>query len=125
MFLAEDVENLLSAFIRSKKMWDVIILDPPSLSPKKGNKQSGFSKFVDIHVNAMKILSPGGLIFSCSCSYTMSATDHIEMLQMAAKHNPEASFTLVGRGGLPYDHPIDLNTPESDYLTCFILQRGL
>jgi 23S rRNA (cytosine1962-C5)-methyltransferase len=67
----------------------------------------------------LKMLRPGGVLVSCSCSYHVSQADFLQMLAEAAR-DARRILRLVEVRGQAKDHPILLNIPETAYLKCVI-----
>jgi len=97
------------------RKFDLIVLDPPSLAPKRGDVDaaSGGYKFLNLH--ALKHLNPGGLLFSFSCSQHLS-TDLFQKIVFGAAVDARRKIAVIKRLGQPIDHPISLHHPEGEYL---------
>eukprot|EP01127_Copromyxa_protea_P004909 TRINITY_DN14733_c0_g1_i1.p1 TRINITY_DN14733_c0_g1~~TRINITY_DN14733_c0_g1_i1.p1 ORF type:complete len:479 (-),score=98.78 TRINITY_DN14733_c0_g1_i1:2-1438(-) len=123
-YVKGDVESVVAGYLRKGTQFDVVVLDPPGLTHAKGFS-AGMKKFQTLHETSFEVLAPGGILISCSCSYPVKPADHLALIQAAAARTSTSfTYSMVGKGGLPYDHPVDIFTPESDYLTCFIIQKG-
>jgi 23S rRNA (cytosine1962-C5)-methyltransferase len=97
------------------KTFDVIVLDPPSLAPKRSDvtAATGGYKFLNLH--ALKHLNPGGYLLTFSCSQHLS-TDLFQKVVFGAAVDAGRRVSLVKRLGQPIDHPVSLHHPEGEYL---------
>ncbi|MDP2605126.1 MAG: class I SAM-dependent rRNA methyltransferase [Deltaproteobacteria bacterium] len=97
------------------RTFDVIVLDPPSLAPKRGDvtAATGGYKFLNLH--ALKHLNPGGYLLTFSCSQHLS-TDLFQKVVFGAAVDARRKVSLVKRLGQPIDHPVSLHHPEGEYL---------
>jgi 23S rRNA (cytosine1962-C5)-methyltransferase len=68
----------------------------------------------------MKMLRPGGILVTCSCSFHVSAADFLKVVADAA-HDAHKSLRVIENRGASKDHPTLLNVPETSYLQCLIL----
>ncbi|HRN53745.1 MAG TPA: rRNA large subunit methyltransferase I, partial [Gemmatimonadaceae bacterium] len=77
----------------------------------------------DINLRAMKLLAPGGMLYTASCSYHLTKPDFLAMLREAAAH---AGRRMILRAitGQPADHPELLTVPETGYLKGALLEAG-
>ncbi len=104
-----------------KELFDTIILDPPPFVRGKREAAGGLRGYKEINLRAMKILRPGGILVTCSCSQNFTESMFFEMLQEASRDAKRELQVLEKRGAAP-DHPVLLSFPESAYLQCWILQ---
>ena len=75
-----DVESALEGFLKQKRKFDIIVLDPPALAKSKKNFFAALRKYGQLNKLAMKCLEPGGILFSCSCSHHVKRDDFIKLL---------------------------------------------
>jgi len=103
------------------RTFDVIVLDPPSLAPKRGDvtAATGGYKFLNLH--ALRHLNPGGYLLTFSCSQHLS-TDLIQKVVFGAAVDAGRKVSLVKRLGQPIDHPVSLHHPEGEYLKGLVLR---
>jgi len=73
--------------------------------------------YKELNLRALKMLRPGGILVTCSCSYHVSQSVFLEMLASAAADAHRTLRVLEVRGQAK-DHPILLNVPETAYLKC-------
>lgn len=98
--------------------WDLIILDPPSFTRNKKSVQDAMRGYKEIHLRAMKLLAPGGILSTFCCSHHAGAALFRESVLDAAIDAP-ATLRLIQQHGQRPDHPILLNIPETEYLKGF------
>lgn len=111
---------------KSSSRVGVVVCDPPSLLRGHSEKRSALTKYTQLNAKAMRVLEPGGVLISCSCSAALSAEEFVSMLSRAATLANRQEIRIVGRGSLPPDHPIALTSPPlaQEYLKCFALVVG-
>jgi 23S rRNA (cytosine1962-C5)-methyltransferase len=101
--------------------YDIIVLDPPAFAKNKESLEPALRGYKEINNRAMRLLPPGGILITCSCSHHVSEGFFAEMLAEAAKDAGCWARVLERRTQAP-DHPILLSVPETLYLKCFILE---
>jgi len=104
-----------------KREFDIIILDPPAFTKSRSTIMSAYNGYKHINSKAMQMLGKGGYLVSASCSHFMNEELYVKMLLEAAKENnltlKQISYSQQGK-----DHPILLNSNQTDYLKFYILQ---
>ena len=113
--------QLLRDFNQEGRSYDLIVLDPPPFVKRPQEKTQGFKGYRDINYQAMKLLSPNGVLVSCSCSHHMSWQDLLDVLDQASQ-GCGRSFHILERIGAGPDHPVALAMPETEYLRCCVLE---
>jgi 23S rRNA (cytosine1962-C5)-methyltransferase len=103
------------------KTFGQIILDPPAFARGKATLESATRGYKEINLRAIKMLEPGGVLVSCSCSRPLSPRDFLGVLWSAAA-DAGRSMQIVEERGHPPDHPVSLDAPETSYLKCVILR---
>jgi 23S rRNA (cytosine1962-C5)-methyltransferase len=111
--------DLLKDYAASGQRYDTIVLDPPAFAKSKRELDAALRGYKELNLRALKMLHPGGILVSCSCSYHVSQADFLEMLGAAAL-DARRTLRLVELRGQAKDHPILLNVPETAYLKCII-----
>lgn len=111
--------DLLKDYATSGQRYDTIIIDPPAFAKSKRDLDAAMRGYKELNLRALKMLRPGGILVSCSCSYHVSQADFMAMLGSAALDAHRAVRPLEIRGQAK-DHPILLNIPETAYLKCVI-----
>jgi 23S rRNA (cytosine1962-C5)-methyltransferase len=120
-FLDADVNASLRRFIGEGRLFDAIVLDPPKLAPTVAHAERAARAYKDINRLAFKLLEPGGVLFTYSCSGGISA-DLFHKIVASAAIDAGADGDIVERlGGAP-DHPMTLIFPEGEYLKGLIIQ---
>jgi 23S rRNA (cytosine1962-C5)-methyltransferase len=110
-----DVFQLLRKFRDSRKSFDVVVLDPPKFAPTAALVEKAARAYKDINLLALKLLRPGGLLMTFSCSGGVSA-DLFQKIVAGAALDADVEAQVVARLGASADHPIALSFPEGDYL---------
>jgi 23S rRNA (cytosine1962-C5)-methyltransferase len=120
-FREANVFDLLSGYAAAQRHFDTIVLDPPSFSKTKANLEAAHRGYKEINYKALKLLSPGGILATCSCSHHMSES---ELLSLVAEAALDCGRTLriLERRTQAQDHPILLTVPETMYLKCLVFQ---
>lgn len=107
--------------IDPQKSWDLIVLDPPAFAKSIRAVEGALRGYKELNLRAMRMLKPGGLLITCSCSHHVSWAD-LEGAVAAAAVDAQKRVTLLERRGAAEDHPVVLNLPETEYLKCLICQ---
>jgi 23S rRNA (cytosine1962-C5)-methyltransferase len=111
--------DLLKDYSSSGQHYDTIILDPPAFAKSKRDLDAALRGYKELNLRALKMLRPGGILVTCSCSYHVSSAEFLEMLADAAR-DARRNLRLLEARGQAKDHPILLNIPETAYLKCLI-----
>src|SRR5262249_25065158 len=93
---------------------DRVILDPPAFAKREGAVEQARRGYKEINLRALKLLSPGGCLITCSCSYHVHESDLEEILAAAAA-DAAATVTVVEKRRQARDHPVVLGVPETYY----------
>jgi len=110
-----DVFQLLRKFRDSRKSFDMVVLDPPKFAPTAALVEKAARAYKDINLLALKLLRPGGLLMTFSCSGGVSA-ELFQKIVAGAALDADVDAQVVARLGASADHPVALNFPEGDYL---------
>ncbi len=121
-FTRANAFDLLRERSDAGERYDMVILDPPAFAKTKRDLSGARRAYKEINLRAMKLLTPGGVLVTCSCSYHFSRELMEETLRSAAADAGAAMRVLEWRGQAP-DHPEVLTIPETRYLKCAILRR--
>src|SRR5579864_7972185 len=112
--------DLLRDYASAGRQYDTIVLDPPAFAKNKSNLGTALRGYKELNLRALKMLRPGGLLVSCSCSYHVSPMDFVEIVTQAARDAHRNPRILESRTQAK-DHPILLTVPETAYLKCLLL----
>jgi len=111
--------DLLKDYAHSGQHYDTIIVDPPAFAKTKRDLDAAMRGYKELNLRALKMLRPGGVLVTCSCSYRVTQTDFLGVLADAAR-DAHRSLRLTEVRGAAKDHPMLLNIPETAYLKCVI-----
>jgi 23S rRNA (cytosine1962-C5)-methyltransferase len=115
-----DAFEILRDWATSQK-FDAIVLDPPAFAKTKRAVEGALRGYKELNLRALKMLSPGGLLVTCSCSHHVSWSD-LEGSVASAAADAGRRVRLLERRGAARDHPVVLNLPETEYLKCLVLE---
>jgi 23S rRNA (cytosine1962-C5)-methyltransferase len=118
-FVQADFLDYLSNELDLGARFDMIVLDPPRLATSRDNMRRAMAAYHRLNYLAIRMLEPGGVLVTCSCSGRVTREDFRDMLRGVADRAGREVQILEERGA-PADHPVSLNCPESDYLKCVI-----
>ena len=116
-----DAFDMLRAWHKEGRRFDTIVVDPPAFAKTKGALDGALRGYKDINLQAMRLLAPGGLLFTASCSFHLSRGHFFEMLQDASADSGRA-FALRAITAQPLDHPELITVPETGYLKGALLE---
>ncbi len=100
---------------RNGRLWDVVVVDPPKLVESRDAFAEGQQRYEDLNGLAMRLLVPGGLLVTCSCSGLVS-TEDFDGFVIRASRRVERHLQFLDRTGAGPDHPVMANCPDSRYL---------
>lgn len=121
-FVDADVNASLRAFIAEGRTFDAIVLDPPKLAPTAAHADRAARAYKDINRLAFKLLEPGGVLFTYSCSGGISADLFHKIVASAGLDAGIDGFIAQRLGGAP-DHPMTICFPEGEYLKGLVIAR--
>jgi 23S rRNA (cytosine1962-C5)-methyltransferase len=122
-YIRDNVFAYLKAALAEGRHFDLIVLDPPAFAKSRHEKAAAVKGYREINRRAFQLLSPGGVLVTCSCSYNLSEPDFLGIVREAAAA-AQRQARLIERRGAARDHPALLSLPESLYLKCFILEAA-
>jgi 23S rRNA (cytosine1962-C5)-methyltransferase len=117
-----NVFDLVRHYEQRHESFDLIVLDPPSFTKTKGNKNSALRGYHELHLRALRLLTAGGILATFSCSHHVTAEDWSGLLEKAAAETGSI-LRLRQRLGQSPDHPILVNVPETEYLRGYVLEK--
>ena len=113
--------DLLKDYSTVGRLYDAIVLDPPAFAKTKRVLETAIRGYKEINLRALKMLRPGGVLVTCSCSFHVSEAEFLEMLGSAAA-DAGRRVRILEKRGAALDHPTLLGVPETAYLKCVICQ---
>ncbi len=121
-FLDADVNASLRRFAQEGRSFDAIVLDPPKFAPTVAHAERAARAYKDINRLACKILEPGGVLFTYSCSGGISADLFHKIVASAGTDAGVDGYIHERMGGAP-DHPMTITFPEGEYLKGLVVMR--
>src|ERR1700676_3528546 len=112
--------DLLREYAATGRRYDTIVLDPPAFAKSKRDLEKALRGYKELNLRAMKMLRPGGILVTCSCSFHVEAAEFLKMVADAAQ-DAHKSLRILENRGAAKDHPVLLNVPETSYLQCLVL----
>ena len=112
-----DVPKALAQLATAGRQFDVVVLDPPAFIRRRADEKAGKDAYRKVNLDALRVLAPGGLLVSASCSALLSADDHLAAVRTAGRQ-ARRELVLLHRGGSGPDHPVHPALPMSEYLKC-------
>jgi 23S rRNA (cytosine1962-C5)-methyltransferase len=111
----------LRRLLASGARFDVVILDPPPFARSREAVERALAGYKEINLRAMKLLRPGGLLVTCSCTHHVGE-DLLLGVVAAAAADTRRTVRLVESRGQAADHPVHPAIPETRYLTCLLVE---
>jgi len=118
-FQTTNVFDALREMSSAGERFDTIVLDPPAFTKSRATVKSGARGYKEINLRALKLLNPGGLLITCTCSYHMSEEMFLAIIAESAL-DAHRRLQIIERRGQSSDHPVLLGVPETHYLKCVI-----
>ncbi len=103
------------------EQYDAVVLDPPAFAKTKRAVEGALRGYKELNLRGMKLVRPGGLLVTCSCSHHVGWAE-LEGAVASAAADSRRRVRLLERRGAALDHPVILNLPETEYLKCLVLQ---
>jgi 23S rRNA (cytosine1962-C5)-methyltransferase len=138
-FVQADVFLYMREMLLQGRQYDVVVLDPPKLIRNRTELDEGTRKHFDLNRLAMRLVKPGGLFLSCSCSGLLPETEFLRLLCSASyqagpvideataersERRTSRPMQILARTGAAADHPVAAGVPESEYLKCVWMRLG-
>jgi 23S rRNA (cytosine1962-C5)-methyltransferase len=120
-FVTADAFDFLHEREKDGTRYDTIVLDPPAFAKNKPSLPAAIRGYKDINMRAMRLLTPGGLLFTASCSFHLTRPLFLNMLRDAAADSGRR-MVLRELTGQTIDHPEVLTIPETGYLKGALLE---
>ena len=121
-FMDADVNASLRQFATEGRTFDAIVLDPPKFAPTAAHADRAARAYKDINRLAFKLLEPGGVLFTYSCSGGISADLFHKIVASAGADAGVDGYISDRMGGAP-DHPMTIAFPEGEYLKGLVVMR--
>jgi 23S rRNA (cytosine1962-C5)-methyltransferase len=118
-FREANVFDALREYEQSGERFDTIVLDPPAFAKNRASIKAAARGYKEINLRALKLLNPGGVLVTSTCSYHMSEEMFLQLLAAAA-NDAHRRVQIVAKRTQASDHPILLGMPETYYLKCVI-----
>jgi 23S rRNA (cytosine1962-C5)-methyltransferase len=122
-FVQGDVFSHLRTLRDRNEKFGLIVLDPPKFAPSAAQVRNAARAYKDINLWALKLLAPGGLLATFSCSGGVSA-ELFQSIVAGAAVDAGADAKIIERFGAAADHPVATEFPEGEYLKGLLLLRG-
>jgi len=120
-FVEANAFEYLKSRERERARFDTIVLDPPAFAKTRAALPGALRGYKEINLRAMRLLSPGGMLFTASCSFHLTKPLFLEMLEDAAADSGRR-IVLRELRGQPLDHPEVLTIPETGYIKGALLE---
>jgi len=118
-FREANVFDALREFEASGERFDVIVLDPPAFAKNRASLKAAIRGYKEINLRALKLLHPGGVLMTCTCSYHVSEELFLEIVHQAAI-DAHRRVQVIEKRMQAADHPVLLGMPETYYLKCLV-----
>jgi 23S rRNA (cytosine1962-C5)-methyltransferase len=122
-WIEADAFELMRDYAEAGERFDTVVLDPPAFAKTKRAAEGAMRGYKELNLRAMKMISAGGTLVSCSCSYHVGMEEFTAVVRAAAEDAGRRVQVLEMRGAAP-DHPAILTLPETSYLKCLICRVG-
>jgi 23S rRNA (cytosine1962-C5)-methyltransferase len=138
-FVQADAFQYMREMLQQGRQYDVVVLDPPKLIRSRTELEEGTRKHFDLNRLAMRLVRPGGLLLSCSCSGLLPETEFLRLLYSASyqagavleeataekpQRHAARPMQILARTGAAADHPVAAGVPESEYLKAIWMRLG-
>jgi len=118
---AENAFDALHAFDREGRRFDVVVLDPPAFAKRQEGVDTALRAYRELNLRSIRILRPGGVLVTCSCSAKVDR-EAFEHMLLGAAADAKRPVQILERRGAGRDHPALAGVPETEYLKCLVLQ---
>ncbi len=120
-FNEANVLDYLPSLVSARRNFDLVIVDPPAFTKSRSALDGAVRGYKEINLRALRLLAPGGILVSCSCSHHMSEAHLLEVITAAALDCGK-TLRVLERRTQSQDHPILLTVQETHYLKCLIFE---
>ncbi|KAF8059638.1 hypothetical protein N665_1227s0014 [Sinapis alba] len=122
VFFKQDSTEFMKGVLSREETWDMIILDPPKLAPRKKVLHNAAGMYRNLNSLAMRLTSSGGMLMTCSCSGAMTQSGKFLGILQSAAAMAGRKITVVREAGAASDHPLDPSYPQGQYLSNILLR---
>ncbi|KAG2328091.1 hypothetical protein Bca52824_010819 [Brassica carinata] len=122
VFFKQDSTEFMKAALSREETWDIVILDPPKLAPRKKVLHNAAGMYRNLNSLAMRLTSSGGMLMTCSCSGAMTQSGKFLGILQSAAAMAGRKITVVREAGAASDHPLDPSYPQGHYLSNILLR---
>ncbi len=122
-FVKADCFDYMEQLSRGEERFQTVVLDPPRMAGNRNQLPSALRAYHRLNFSAVNVLNPGGILVTCSCSGRVTRADFAGMLASVSKRT-KRPIQILESYGADFDHPIDVNCPESEYLKFYICRVG-
>lgn len=121
-FQREDARKFLDDAAAERRSWDVVVLDPPKFARRRGDVERALDRqYRPLNAAAFRVVAPGGILVTCSCSARVRPDDFLRMVGLAASEAGRTARVLALRRAGP-DHPVPPAFLEGHYLKCAFVE---
>ena len=120
-FREANVFDALREFESQGARFDTVVLDPPAFAKNRASVPAAARGYKEINLRALKLLAPGGVLVTCTCSYHMGEQTFLEVVAEAAA-DARRRVQVVEKRVQSRDHPVLLGVPETLYLKCLVVR---
>ena len=120
-FREADVFEVLAGYSSARRRFSTVVLDPPAFAKSRHHLDAAVRAYKEINLRGLRLLAPGGVLVTCSCSHHVSEAMLLEIVASAALDSGR-TLRVLERRTQAQDHPILLTVPETHYLKCLILE---
>lgn len=122
-FVEANVFDQLREYDDAGQRFETIVLDPPAFARNRTALEGALRGYKEINLRAMRLLVPGGILITCTCSYHVSDPLFQQVLEDAAS-DAGRTFQIIEKRTQGRDHPMMLALPETLYLKCYVLRMA-
>ena len=120
-FREAEAFDLLAGYASARRQFSMVVLDPPAFAKSRRSLEGAAAGYKEINLRALRLLGPGGVLVTCSCSHHVSEAMLLELVAEASL-DARRTVRVLERRTQGQDHPILLTVPETHYLKCLILE---
>jgi len=118
---AANAVEQLRALDKDGQRFDVVVLDPPAFAKRRDGLEAALRAYKEINYRGARLLAPGGLFITCSCSGKVTRDIFDEVIEWAGQE-AKRPLQLLERRGAAKDHPTLVGVPETEYLKTYFLR---